>query len=60
MKIQLNKQTAELRKDELEYLCSGCPFNTPKYSRCPCYSDTILDCYDNYWLIIEPSDIFTL
>ena len=59
MKIQLNNQTAELR-EELEDTCTKCPFNASKYSRCPYYSETILDCYDKNWVIIEPVDIFTL
>lgn len=59
MKIQLNNQTAELRKIS-EDTCMKCPFNTLKYSRCPYLSDTLLDCYDKNWIIIRPADIFTL
>lgn len=59
MKIQLNNKTAELR-EELEDICAECPFNVLEYRRCPYNSDTILDCNDKEWFIIEPSDIFTL
>lgn len=59
MKIQLNNQTAELR-EELDDPCSECPFHVLKYSRCPYYSDTILDCYDKDWVIIKPANIFSL
>lgn len=57
MKIQLNNQTAELR-DESENLYSECPFR--KYDICPYISETVLDCYERRWVIIEPADIFTL
>lgn len=57
MKIQLNNQTAELR-DESENLCSECPFR--KDDICPYISETVLDCYERRWVIIEPADIFIL
>lgn len=57
MKIQLNNQTAELREG-IESSCRECPFN--KYRQCPYFSDTVLDCYDKDWIIINPADIFTL
>lgn len=59
MKIQLNNQTAELR-EKLESSCTECPFKASKYSRCPYWLDTILDCYDKDWVIIRSADIFTL
>lgn len=60
MKIQLNNKTAKLRK-AIENSCTECPFNTSEYSRCPLYSDTILDCgNDKEWFIIRPADIFLL
>jgi len=59
MKIQLNKQTAELIGG-LNDSCAECPFNTLKYYGCPYFSKTILDCYDKNWFIIKPADIFTL
>lgn len=58
MKIQLNNQTAELRDEEFENLCSKCPFR--KYDICPYISETVLDCYERRWVIIEHADIFTL
>lgn len=57
MKIQLNNKTAELR-DESAILCSKCPFR--RDDPCPFNSTTTLDCYDKRWIIIEPTDIFTL
>ena len=59
MKIQLDNQTAELIGD-LNDPCEECPFYASKYSRCPYYSYTVLDCYDKRWVIIRPADIFTL